>query len=250
MGNVPNVEPEKMADLAIDFGKNISVAALPIGTDGAASAAVREKADRTRRVREAERELVRRAQAGEMAAYEELVRIHQPRVLAVVGGILRRREDAEDVSQQAFAKAYFSLKRFDQRSAFGTWLYKIAVNECWDYLRKKKVRRLVYESDLSEEQLRQVESATDAAGSNGHPHENAERQAEHRQTVEQLLGQLDEKDRLMLVMKEVEGFSVEEIGEVLGFNVNTVKVRLFRARGRLVELHRRGVRGRLGLQSR
>jgi len=167
-----------------------------------------------------------------------------------VGGILRRREDAEDVSQQAFAKAYFSLRRFDQRSAFGTWLYKIAVNECWDYLRKKKVRRLVYESDLSEEQLRQVESATDGAGSHGHPHENAERQAEHRQLVEQLLGQLDEKDRLMLVMKEVEGFSVEEIGEVLGFNVNTVKVRLFRARGRLVELHRRRVRGRPGVQAR
>lgn len=250
MGNVPKIEPEKMADLAIDFGKSISVAALPIGTDGAASAAVREKADRTRRAGEAERELVRRAQAGEMAAYEELVQIHQPRVLAVVGGILRRREDAEDVSQQAFAKAYFSLRRFDQRSAFGTWLYKIAVNECWDYLRKKKVRRLVYESDLSEEQLRQVESATDGAGSHGHPHENAERQAEHRQLVEQLLGQLDEKDRLMLVMKEVEGFSVEEIGEVLGFNVNTVKVRLFRARGRLVELHRRRVRGRPGVQAR
>jgi hypothetical protein len=68
-----------MADLAIDFGKSISVAALPIGTDGAASAAVREKADRTRRAGEAERELVRRAQAGEMAAYEELVQIHQPR---------------------------------------------------------------------------------------------------------------------------------------------------------------------------
>ena len=250
MGNVPKIEPEKMADLAIDFGKSISVAALPIGTDGAASAAVREKADRTRRAGEAERELVRRAQAGEMAAYEELVQIHQPRVLAVVGGILRRREDAEDVSQQAFAKAYFSLRRFDQRSAFGTWLYKIAVNECWDYLRKKKVRRLVYESDLSEEQLRQVESATDGAGSHGHPHENAERQAEHRQLVEQLLGQLDEKDRLMLVMKEVEGFSVEEIGEVLGFNVNTVKVRLFRARGRLEELHRRRVRGRPGVQAR
>jgi RNA polymerase sigma-70 factor (ECF subfamily) len=181
-----------------------------------------------------------------MAAYEELVRIHQPRVMAVVSGILRRREDAEDVAQQALAKAYFSLRRFDGRSAFGTWLYKIAVNECWDHLRKKKVRRLVYESDLSEEQVRQVESSTDAAGSTGRPREDAARQAEHRQLVEHLLGQLDEKDRLMLVMKEVEGFSVEEIGEVLGLNVNTVKVRLFRARGRLVELHRRRGFGRPG----
>ena len=89
---------------------------------------------------------MRRAQAGDQTAYEELVRIHQPRLLAVVGGILRRGEDVEDVAQQALLKAYLSLKRFDLRSAFGTWLYKIAVNECWDYFRKKKVRPLVYEA--------------------------------------------------------------------------------------------------------
>jgi RNA polymerase sigma-70 factor (ECF subfamily) len=186
-----------------------------------------------------ERELVLRAQRGEASAYEELVRMHQQRVLAVVGGILRRREDAEDVAQQAFAKAYFSLRRFDLRSAFGTWLYKIAVNECWDYLRKKKVRRLVYESDLSEDQLRQMETASESLGHELRPRENAALRFEQRQLVDELLGELGEKDRLMLVMKEVEGFSVEEIGEVLGLNVNTVKVRLFRARGRLVELHRR-----------
>jgi RNA polymerase sigma-70 factor, ECF subfamily len=246
MGHVPKTEPEKTAEVPPDIdrvdgkgdGRGAGLGA-DRGAGGAATAAAREKADRTRRSGDAERQLVRRAQAGEMAAYEELVRIHQPRVLAVVGGILHRREDAEDVAQQALAKAYFSLRRFDLRSAFGTWLYKIAVNECWDHLRKKKVRRLVYESDLSEEQVRQVESSTDAAGSTGRPRENAEQQVEHRQLVERLLGQLDEKDRLMLVMKEVEGFSVEEIGEVLGLNVNTVKVRLFRARGRLVELHRR-----------
>ncbi len=187
----------------------------------------------------AERELVILAQRGESSAYEELVRMHQQRVLAVVGGILRRREDAEDVAQQALAKAYFSLRKFDLRSAFGTWLYKIAVNECWDYLRKKKVRRLVYESDMSEDQVHQMEAASESLGHEFQPRENTALRLEQRQLVDELLGELDEKDRLMLVMKEVEGFSVEEIGEVLGLNVNTVKVRLFRARGRLVELHRR-----------
>jgi RNA polymerase sigma-70 factor (ECF subfamily) len=83
-----------------------------------------------------EKELVRRAKGGDVVAYEALVHAHQQRVFAVVSGILRRREDIEDVAQQVFVKAYFSLERFDQRSAFGTWLYKIAVNECWDYLRK------------------------------------------------------------------------------------------------------------------
>src|ERR1700693_3557371 len=183
---------------------------------------------------EQQKTLVRRAQDGDVSAYEELVRIHQHRVLAVVGGILRGSGDVEDVAQQALAKAYFSIKRFDLRSAFGTWLYKIAVNECWDYLRKKKVRRLVYESDMSEEQVRKMES-TPAQSCGGHQHlEDAGRRLEQRQLIQMLLAELEEKDQLMLVMKEVEGFSVEEIGEILDLNVNTVKVRLFRARGRLL----------------
>jgi RNA polymerase sigma-70 factor (ECF subfamily) len=189
---------------------------------------------------EAERELVRRAQKGDDAAYEQLVRMHHHRILAVIGGILRHREDVEDVAQQALVKAYFSLKRFDQRSAFGTWLYKIAVNECWDYFRKKKVRRLVYEGNLSEEQLRQMERAEEGDdGGAVRRTPDAERNTEQRQLIDRLLSGLDDQDRTMLIMKEVEGFTVGEIGAVLGLNVNTVKVRLFRARGRLAKAYRR-----------
>ncbi len=190
-----------------------------------------------------EAELVRRAQGGDVAAYEELVRTHQQRVFAVVGGILRRREDVEDVVQQVLIKAYFSLRRFDLRSAFGTWLYKISVNECWDYLRKKKVRRLVYEADMSEEQVRQLDGVSETALGALKPREDAARRAEQRDLLDRLLGELDKRDALMLVMKEIEGFSVEEIGAVLGLNVNTVKVRLFRARGRLVQIYRKRLRG-------
>src|SRR2546422_6826164 len=111
-----------------------------------------------------DRELVRRAQREDKEAFEELIRRHTNRVFAVAAGILHRREDVEDISQQVFVKAYFSLKRFDQRAAFSTWLYKITVNECWDLLRKRKVRPLVYESDLSEEQARQF-GATDERAS-------------------------------------------------------------------------------------
>jgi RNA polymerase sigma-70 factor, ECF subfamily len=177
-----------------------------------------------------DRELVRRAQAQDKEAFEELVRRHQHRVFAVAGGILRRREDVEDIAQQVFVKAYFSLKRFDQRAAFSTWLYKITVNECWDLLRKKKVRPLVYESDLSEEQARQFE-ATGERQSEG---PDISERLEARQRVERLMEGLDPRDRLMLILKEVEGFAVEEIGEILELNSNTVKVRLFRARRRLV----------------
>jgi len=177
-----------------------------------------------------DRELVRRAQADDREAFEELMRRHQHRVFAVAGGILRKREDVEDIAQQAFVKAFFSLKRFDQRSAFSTWLYKITVNECWDMLRKKKVRPLVYESDLSEEQARQVIASEEKV--NVGP--DVSERLEAREQVNRLLDVLDERDRWMLILKEVEGFSIEEIAEILGLNSNTVKVRLFRARRRIV----------------
>src|SRR5437016_3456222 len=177
-----------------------------------------------------DRELVRRAQREDKEAFEELIRRHQHRVFAVAGGILKRREDVEDIAQHVFVKAYFSLKRFDQRAALSTWLYKITVNECWDMLRKKKVRPLVYEADLSEEQARQVISSAEK----GKEHPDISERLELRQRVDRLLEGLDERDRLMLILKEVEGFSIEEIAEVLNLNANTVKVRLFRARRRVV----------------
>lgn len=181
-----------------------------------------------------DRELVRRAQREDKEAFEELIRRHQHRVFAVAGGILKRREDVEDIAQQVFVKAYFSLKRFDQRAAFSTWLYKITVNECWDMLRKKKVRPLVYEADLSEEQARQVISSAEK----GKAVPDISERLEARQRVERLLEGLEERDRLMLILKEVEGFSIEEIAEVLDLNANTVKVRLFRARRRVVSQSR------------
>ena len=117
-----------------------------------------------RRAGDEERELVRLAQGGAESAFEELVRRHQQRVFALVARALRRQEDVEDVAQQVFLKAYLSIKRFDQRAAFSTWLYKITVNECWDYLRKKKVRPLLYESDLSTEQVSAARWTVSPAG--------------------------------------------------------------------------------------
>jgi RNA polymerase sigma-70 factor (ECF subfamily) len=184
-----------------------------------------------------DRELVRRAQGEDQAAFEELVRRHQQRVSAVAGGILRHREDVEDIAQQVFVKAYFSLKRFNQRAAFSTWLYKITVNECWDLLRKRKVRPLVYESDLSEEQARQYGAPEERSASAP----DISDKLVAREQVERLLACLDERDRMMLILKEVEGFAVEEIAEILDLNANTVKVRLFRARRRIVnEARKRG----------
>jgi RNA polymerase sigma-70 factor, ECF subfamily len=184
------------------------------------------------------------AQNGAEAAFEELVRRHQQRVFALVSGLLRRQEDVEDVAQQVFLKVFLSLRKFDQRAAFSTWLYRITVNECWDYLRKKKVRPLVYESDLSEEQV----SSLDASASSSRPPEAPNERTEARQVLERMLEKLTEQDRQLLVLKEVEGFSVQELAEILNLNVNTVKVRLFRARGRIMQSYRRrlGSGGRAG----
>ena len=189
--------------------------------------------------RDDDRELVRLAKSDDKEAFELLVRRHQSRVFAVAGGILRNKEDVEDIAQQVFVKAYFSLKRFDQRAAFSTWLYKITVNECWDLLRKRKVRPLLYESDLSEEQAQEYKGFGDkSVGS------DVSDRMEARQRVENLLVDLDERDRLMLILKEVQGFSVEEIAEIMEINGNTVKVRLFRARRRITEKVKRREAGR------
>src|SRR5438093_3045511 len=95
--------------------------------------------------------LVRRVQAKDELAFREIVERYQAKVFSIIYGILRNRNDAEDIAQQVFAKIYFSIKNFDFRSSLLTWIYKITVNECYDYLRKKRVRKLVYESDFSEE---------------------------------------------------------------------------------------------------
>jgi RNA polymerase sigma-70 factor, ECF subfamily len=212
MANVPKVSPPETASTTRPRGS----AAKPVGLAS-------------------DRELVSRAQDRDKEAYEELVRRHQHRVFAVAGGILRQREDVEDIAQQVFVKAYFSLRRFDQRAAFGTWLYKITVNECWDLLRKKKVRPLLYESDLSEEQARQFGASDEREAAEP----DISDKLENRQRVERLLEGLDERDRTMLILKEVEGFAVEEIAEILSLNANTVKVRLFRARRRIVSQARK-----------
>src|SRR3974377_2408667 len=106
--------------------------------------------------------LVQRAQAGDDAAFREIVDRYQNKVFSIIHGIVRQRNDVEDIAQQVFAKVYLSLKSFDFRSSLITWIYKITVNECFDYLRKKKVRRLVYESDLSEDEVRRVENTEPA----------------------------------------------------------------------------------------
>ncbi|MBY0505244.1 MAG: sigma-70 family RNA polymerase sigma factor [Bryobacteraceae bacterium] len=190
--------------------------------------------------------LVRRAQAGDQMAFREIVERFQAKVFSIIYGILRNRNDAEDIAQQVFAKVYFSLPNFDFRSSLLTWIYKITVNECYDYLRKKKVRKLVYESDFSEEESQRIsnsEASTDSETL-------IDERLAQRDLVMKLLEKVSEEDRNLILLKEVEGHSVEELAEMTGMNENTIKVKLFRARQKLVKaagrLLKRGGTGTTG----
>src|SRR3989440_13015860 len=179
--------------------------------------------------------LVRRIQANDEIAFREIVERYQAKVFSIIFGILRNHNDAEDIAQQVFAKVYFSIKNFDFRSSLITWIYKITVNECFDYLRKKKVRKLVYESDLSEDEVRRVENTEPA----GDRQPLADSNLARRDYVLKLLTRVSEEERMLLMLKEVEGYSVEELAERTGMNENTIKVKLFRARQKLVKAAQR-----------
>src|SRR6476646_2727165 len=106
--------------------------------------------------------LVKRVQARDELAFREIVERYQAKVFSIIYGILRNHNDAEDIAQQVFSKIYFSIQNFDFRSSLLTWIYKITVNECYDYLRKKRVRKLVYESDFSEDDAHHMENTAAA----------------------------------------------------------------------------------------
>src|SRR6266853_6195774 len=145
--------------------------------------------------------LVRRVQARDEMAFREVVERYQSKVFSIIFGILRNRNDAEDIAQQVFAKVYFSIKNFDFRSSLLTWIYKITVNECYDYLRKKRVRKLVYESDFSEEDALRMENS-ETVVDQGQP---MDIRLAQRDLVLKLLDKLSQEDRNLLLLKEVEG---------------------------------------------
>jgi RNA polymerase sigma-70 factor (ECF subfamily) len=179
--------------------------------------------------------LVRRVQAKDEIAFKEIVERYQSKVFSIIYGILRNHNDAEDIAQQVFAKIYFSIGNFDFRSSLLTWIYKITVNECYDYLRKKRVRKLVYESDFSEEDSLQMENSQTAADQSVLPDETLAQ----RDLLLKLLAKVSEEDRTLILLKEVEGHSVEELSQMTGMNENTIKVKLFRTRQKLVKAAQR-----------
>jgi RNA polymerase sigma-70 factor (ECF subfamily) len=173
----------------------------------------------------AEAELVRRLRAGDETTFRELIERYGPKISRVAYGILGNRDDADDIAQEVFAKVYFSIKSFEARSSLYTWISRIAINECYTHLRKK---RPIYESDSADGILSmRMQNIADRRP-------RADLAVMQRDFINKLLTRVSEDERLLLIWKEVEGFSVTELSEMTGLGENTIKVRLFRARQKLV----------------
>src|SRR6202035_4190643 len=175
-------------------------------------------------------ELIRRAQKGDSAAFNEIVLAYRKRILGTITRLIARTEDVEDVAQEVFLRLYFSLDQLRTPEVFEPWLYRLTVNAAFDYLRKQRRRQEYRMSDLSEQQVMLADAM---AGGKGE--QNEQYQKKMRESVESLLGAVAEADRILLMLKEVEGLSLKELEKVYKVNENALKVRLFRARQRVLK---------------
>lgn len=163
--------------------------------------------------------------SGNRAAFGELVRKYQDRICNLCRHMLADPDEADDAAQDTFVKAFQGLKGFSPNSTFYTWLYRIAVNTCLDYQRKFSLRTLFFPPG-KEEHLNIIPSAAPSPEA-----ACADRQSMHALGV--ALHRLSKKLRTVIVLKELEGLSYEEIAEVLDVSVGTVKSRISRAREEL-----------------
>ena len=181
-----------------------------------------------------EASLIKRAQSGDVGAFNEIIRAYRKRILGTIFRLISRAEDVEDVGQDVFVRLYFSLDQLRAPEVFEPWLYRLTVNAAYDYLRKRRRSGEVRMADLSEEQLSVADAAAGSKESAKH-----ETQQQLRETLDVLMGQVSEDDRLLLGLKELQGLSLKELREVYGVSENVLKVRLFRARKRVLKAYDR-----------
>ena len=168
--------------------------------------------------------LVRRCQEGDQEAFRTLVTRYHGRVFHLIHGLVGDRDDADDLAQEVFIKAFRALSRFERRAQFYTWLYRIAVNQCLDWL---KTRGRSVETPLGRLSLTRADTlaAKSSAGADSETHQH-----ELGRALEKALTTLSPDYRAALTLREEEGLTYEEIAEVMGCSVGTVKSRLFRGR--------------------
>jgi len=177
-------------------------------------------------------ECIRRVQRGDAEAFGPLVERYQQRIFSIVFHLVRRRDEVEDLAQEVFFKAFRAIRSYNFQSSFATWLSRIAVNHCYDYLRKVRTSRVSYYSAMTEESARELERKVESPQPQGLDHGEKVALSDF---VSKLLARAPADDRVILTLKELEDYSVEEIANLLNLKVSTVKVRLHRARKRMLE---------------
>lgn len=176
--------------------------------------------------------LVNAAKIGDMAAFEELVARHRDKIYARAYSMMRNEEEAIDLSQEAWVKAWQRLKQFQGESSFGTWMTRIVINLCLDQLRRKKRQRTESIDEMNEESGG-VERHLPVVVTN--PTERLER-AELRQRIDVALGQLSYAHRTVIVLHEFERMEYKEIAKKMECSIGTVMSRLFYARRKMATL--------------
>lgn len=175
-------------------------------------------------------ELVDRIQAQDREAFKELVEKYQRKVYSICYGMLKDSESSMDVSQEVFIKVYRYIDKFNRDSSFYTWLYRITVNMCIDYIRKNsRVQKVEYDDRIAHEGDNEGEDYITPSRLGINPDKVYGRK-ELRQKMLEALETLTEKHRTILILREVEGLSYEELAEVLDISKGTVMSRLYHAR--------------------
>jgi len=179
---------------------------------------------------EADKEMILAIRRGEAAAYQGLVEKYQGRVYNLIYGMVRNREDAKDLTQDAFVKAYNKLDSFRLESSFYTWLYRISMNITIDFIRKAK-RRGTSEFDET-----QAVKEGDGTIAESHHADSPSKELERKQLYKKIMSALEklpEDQRQVILLRELEGFSYKEISDVMGVPEGTIMSRLFYARKKL-----------------
>lgn len=173
-----------------------------------------------------------RAQSGDDDAFNEIIRVYRKRILGTVYRMISRRDDVEDVGQEVFFRLYDSLRQLRKPQVFEPWLYRLTINACYDYLRKRRRGIDVRMADLSEEQV----IAVDAALSGKKALEES-RKASAKELLGLMLDRVSKEDRVLLTLKEIQGLTLKELSVIYKVNTNALKVRLFRARKRALRAY-------------
>src|SRR5712671_4773939 len=177
-------------------------------------------------------ELIEKARKGDDGAFNQVVYAYRKRILGTIARLIGRPEDVEDVGQEVFLRLYYSLDQLRTPEVFEPWLYRLTVNASYDYLRKQRRRHESRMSDLSEQQVMMADAAAGGKQSG-----EQQRRQQVKELVDSLLDGVSAEDRILLTLKEVEGLSLKELEKIYHVKENALKVRLFRARQRVLKAY-------------